>query len=161
MEDPDLTLHSDHSLQNSPTEPTPDAAASVPSVEVLAEAAHQVADRYPGLYGHQRTGIIFLLARQRAILADDMGMGKSRQAIVALREAAPDGNLLIVCPASVKLNWRREIKLIEPDALVEVVDGSSKPATIGRWTVVNYDQLGRGAAWVGQSTWAGAIVDEA
>ena len=68
---------------------------------MLAEAAHRVAARYPGLYGHQRTGITFLLARQRAILADDMGMGKSRQAIVALREAAPDGNLLIVCPASV------------------------------------------------------------
>ena len=128
---------------------------------MLAEAAHRVAARYPGLYGHQRTGITFLLARQRAILADDMGMGKSRQAIVALRESAPDGNLLIVCPASVKLNWRREIRLIEPDATVDVIDGGSKPAAIGRWTVVNYDLLGRGAAWVGQATWAGAIVDEA
>jgi SWI/SNF-related matrix-associated actin-dependent regulator 1 of chromatin subfamily A len=98
------------SLQNLETENN-GARAVVPSADVLAEAAHQVAAHYPGLYAHQRTGITFLLARQRAILADDMGLGKSRVAIIALREACPEGNLLIVCPASVKLNWRREIKL--------------------------------------------------
>ena len=62
-----------------------------------------------GLFPHQIEGVAFLLGRRRAILADDMGLGKTRQAIVALRHAAPDGPYLVVCPASVKRNWAREI----------------------------------------------------
>ena len=62
-----------------------------------------------GLFPHQIEGVAFLLGRRRAILADDMGLGKTRQAIVALRHAAPAGPYLVVCPASVKRNWAREI----------------------------------------------------
>jgi SNF2 family DNA or RNA helicase len=64
-----------------------------------------------GLFPHQVKGIAFLLGRKRAILADDMGLGKTRQAILALRHAAPEGPHLVVCPASVKPNWAREITL--------------------------------------------------
>ena len=39
-----------------------------PSEELLGEAARRVAGAYPGLYGHQRSGVAFLLARRRAIL---------------------------------------------------------------------------------------------
>ena len=84
--------------------------------------------RLPDLFAHQRAGVAFLLSRRRAILADDMGLGKSRQAIVALREAAPAGPYLVVCPAGVKLNWQREIRLVEPDADVHVVDRQSRVA---------------------------------
>ena len=49
-----------------------------------------------------------------------MGLGKTRTAIVAAREEAPDGPFLVICPASVKLNWRREIQLVEPGADVQV-----------------------------------------
>ena len=62
-----------------------------------------------GLFPHQIEGVAFLLGRRRAILADDMGLGKTRQAIVSLRHAAPGGPYLVVCPASVKRNWAREI----------------------------------------------------
>ena len=62
-----------------------------------------------GLFPHQIEGVAFLLGRRRAILADDMGLGKTRQAIVALRHASPGGPYLVVCPASVKRNWAREI----------------------------------------------------
>src|SRR5919109_2792030 len=64
-----------------------------------------------GLFPHQVEGVAFLLGRRRAILADDMGLGKTRQAIVSLRHLAPEGPYLIVCPASVKRNWAREIAL--------------------------------------------------
>jgi len=57
--------------------------AVAPSDEVLAEAAKQVGRAYADLFVHQRTGVTFLLARRRAILADSMGLGKSRTAIVA------------------------------------------------------------------------------
>jgi hypothetical protein len=56
--------------------PAADTNAALPSAETLAHAARQVGDAYPGLYAHQRAGVAFLLSRRRAILADDMGLGK-------------------------------------------------------------------------------------
>ena len=46
------------------------------------------------LYPHQADGVVFLIAKGRAILADDMGLGKTRQAIVAMQVAVPDGAIL-------------------------------------------------------------------
>src|SRR5687767_2375250 len=77
-----------------------------------------------GLFPHQVEGVAFLLGRRRAILADDMGLGKTRQTIVSLRHLAPAGPYLVVCPASVKRNWAREIEQVTPDASVVVIDGS-------------------------------------
>ena len=67
--------------------------------------------------------MVFLMSKGRAILADDMGIGKTRQAIVAMQIAAPEGAILVVCPASLKLNWRREIRLVDPEAAIEVIGG--------------------------------------
>src|SRR5687767_15908829 len=75
-----------------------------------------------GLFPHQIEGVAFLLGRTRAILADDMGLGKTRQAIVALRHAAPRGPYLVVCPASVKRNWAREIAVAAPEASTHVIE---------------------------------------
>ena len=138
-----------------------DGAGAPVSAEVLGEAGRRVAEAYPGLYAHQRTGIAFLMSRGRAILADDMGLGKTRQAVIALREAAPDGPYLIVCPAGVKLVWAREIRAVEPDADVHVITGKDGPRRGHRWTVVNYDVLTRHAAALGAISWAGVVADEA
>src|SRR6478672_4995108 len=64
------------------------------------------------LYPHQSDGVSFLISKGRAILGDDMGLGKTRQAIIGMQIAAPTGMILVVCPASLKLNWRREIKMV-------------------------------------------------
>ena len=137
------------------------ALATPPSDDALAEAARRIAVAYPGLFAHQRAGVAFLLSRRRAILADDMGLGKTRQAIVALREAAPSGPYLVVCPAAVKLNWRREIRLVEPDADVQVIDGRAGWEDGRRWTVVNYDLLGKVEDRLLATAWGGIVVDEA
>jgi hypothetical protein len=71
-----------------------------------------------GLFPHQVEGVAFLLGRRRAILADDMGLGKTRQASVSLQHLAPNGPYFVVCPASVKRNWAREIERLEPRALI-------------------------------------------
>src|SRR3954469_25550548 len=82
------------------------------------------------LFPHQADGVAFLLSKRRAILGDDMGLGKTRQAIVALSVAVPDGPLLVVCPASLKLNGPRETHRVAPDAAVEVIGvARSPPAT--------------------------------
>src|SRR5688572_153092 len=77
-----------------------------------------------GLFPHQVEGVAFLLGRTRAILADDMGLGKTRQAIAALGHAVPEGQRLVVCPASVKRNWAREIALAIANDTVHIIEGT-------------------------------------
>ena len=115
-----------------------------------------------GLFPHQIEGVAFLLGRRRAILADDMGLGKTRQAIVSLRHASPGGPYLVVCPASVKRNWAREIELAAPGASVRIVEGTAPaPAADAEWTVVNYDILSKHIGALGRVPWAGIVFDEA
>lgn len=97
------------------------------------------------LFSHQSAGIDFLAKRKGAILADEMGLGKSRQAIVAVGNKSGVLNV-VVCPASLKLNWEREINMVYPEdkVLVGSIPDALKiyePA----WLVINYDQL---AKWV-------------
>lgn len=122
--------------------------------------ASEISGRYPGLFSHQREGIRFLAGSRGAILADDMGLGKTRQAIIALHERRPEGNLLVVCPASLKLNWEREIRQVLPDAEVAILNGPD-PVVPARWTVVNYDILSRKKGDLKKHRWAGVILDEA
>jgi SWI/SNF-related matrix-associated actin-dependent regulator 1 of chromatin subfamily A len=129
-----------------------------------ADAAfRQAADLADGLFPHQVEGVAFLLGRRRAILADDMGLGKTRQAIVALRHAAPDGQVLIVCPASVKRNWAREISLAAAEGTSHILEGTSKQRIPpdARWVIANYDILGRHVEAIGAVPWAGLVFDEA
>src|SRR6187399_3064650 len=100
-------------------------------------------DRLQGvnLSPHQADGVAFLLSKKRAILGDDMGLGKTRQAIAAMEVGASTGPILIVCPAALKLNWRREIRMIFPEALIEVVGFDSQPIKDAHWIIVNYDLL--------------------
>jgi SWI/SNF-related matrix-associated actin-dependent regulator 1 of chromatin subfamily A len=100
-------------------------------------------DRLAGvhLYPHQADGVAFLVSKRRAVLGDDMGLGKTRQAIAAMEAAAPEGAVLVVCPASLKLNWRREILLVDPAARIEVIGVDREPVTDARWVIVNYDRL--------------------
>jgi SWI/SNF-related matrix-associated actin-dependent regulator 1 of chromatin subfamily A len=122
----------------------------------------EIAAIKPGLlYPHQADGVAFLLDKRRGILADDMGLGKTRQAIVALEAAVPSDTILVVCPASLKLNWRREILMVDPAARIEVI-GHDRPSTADpRWVVVNYDLLRREADRLHAIPWAAVVLDEA
>jgi superfamily II DNA or RNA helicase len=67
--------------------------------------------RRVSLRGYQSFGARFALAQRRVVLGDEMGLGKTVQAIAALAHLAADGHshFLVVCPASVLINWTREI----------------------------------------------------
>ncbi|MGW8488995.1 DEAD/DEAH box helicase [Streptomyces sp. NPDC055886] len=64
------------------------------------------------LRGYQAFGARFALAQKRVIIGDEMGLGKTVQAIAALAHLAAHGerHFLVVCPASVLINWTREIR---------------------------------------------------
>ena len=113
------------------------------------------------LYPHQVDGVVFLLSKRRALLADDMGLGKTRQAIIAMEAGSPDGKILVICPASLKLNWKREIQLVNAAAAIEVLGVDSGPANDPRWVIVNYDILSKHADRLHAIDWTGVILDEA
>jgi SNF2 family DNA or RNA helicase len=81
------------------------------------------------LFPHQRAGVKFLATAKRALLADEPGLGKTAQAIRALKEIQNNGQdvfpLLIVCPNTLKKNWAREFTMWWPEISTQVVKGSS------------------------------------
>ena len=88
------------------------------------------------LYQHQEEGIKFLLSRNGCILADDMGLGKSIQSIIAAIESGAK-KILVVCPSSTKINWEREINVFCNDTTI--IDG--KKFSDAKFTIINFDIL--------------------
>jgi SNF2 family DNA or RNA helicase len=84
----------------------------------------------PRLYEFQRAGVAFLVLVKRALLADEMGAGKTVQTILALRTLRGYGELtgptLVVCPNTMKRTWAREIFSWDPDADFEVIGGTAE-----------------------------------
>ncbi len=80
----------------------------------------------PGLGGElkpfQRAGVSYLLAQRRAFLADEQGLGKTIEALAAL-EADGAYPAVVVCPASLKLNWLRELERWLPGRSARVAGG--------------------------------------
>jgi superfamily II DNA or RNA helicase len=96
-----------------------------------------------GLYDFQREGVAHLMSRTGALLADDMGLGKTRQAIVAAHLAAKGGRILVACPASLRINWSREIKGCLPEALIaDVGENDAAALDAAQWHVSTYERLG-------------------
>ena len=81
------------------------------------------------LFPHQRAGVDFLVKSRRALLADEPGLGKTAQAIRALKKMFDEGQevfpALIVCPNTLKSNWEREFDRWWPGVNVSVVKGSA------------------------------------
>lgn len=107
------------------------------------ELALQAAAQHAGMRDYQVAGARHLLSWTGALLADDMGLGKSRQAVVASRLAAGKGRVLIVCPASLRINWEREILAVYPQAVIGMV-GEDRISTLYgcEWIIANYERLG-------------------
>ena len=123
----------------------PPARLSAATVDAVWEGLDR--DLNMTLHPYQREGARFLVEAGRAFLADDMGLGKTVQAIAAAEALTRRGQVrrtLIICPASLKHQWKREIaKALGRDA--EVVEGrkSLRDAAYARWThgflIVNYE----------------------
>jgi superfamily II DNA or RNA helicase len=119
------------------------------------------------LRGYQSFGARFSLVQRRVIIGDEMGLGKTIQAIAVLahlKSISASGRLLVVCPASVVVNWTREIN--ERSALrVHRVHGFDRDRALKSWkkygdvAVTTFDTLR--AVDLDGADFALVVVDEA
>jgi len=121
-------------------------------------------DHRPPL-AHQKEAVEKLAGSRRFILADDMGLGKTTATIIAALETGAK-KILIICPASLKINWQREIENYS-DRTVYIAEGK-KFSTEADFVIVNYDILknfhdmkDKGKSLLNQSNFELVILDEA
>lgn len=114
---------------------------------------------------HQKEAVEKLAGSRRFILADDMGLGKTTATIIAALETGAK-KILIICPASLKINWQREIENYT-DRPVYIAEGK-KFSTESDFVIVNYDILKnfhsmekKGTSLLNQSEFELVILDEA
>ncbi len=86
----------------------------------------------------QRAGVEYLLKQRRSFLADEQGLGKTVEALATI-EADGAYPAIVVCPASLKLNWMREIERWLPARSAQMLDGNRGAVPPADLTVVNYD----------------------
>jgi hypothetical protein len=95
------------------------------------------------------------------LLADEPGLGKTAQALLAA-EAANAYPLLVVVPSVVKTNWAREAARWTPRRSATVVQGDGETADgFADIVVLNYEVLDRHIGWLGDFGFRGMVVDEA
>ena len=121
--------------------------------------------RTPGdreLMPHQAQLVAAAAAGHRTfLLADEPGLGKTAQALVAA-DVANAYPLLVVVPSVVKINWAREAGLWTPRRSVTVVHGNGESVDgYADIVVVNYDVLDRHVGWFGDFGFRGMVIDEA
>lgn len=102
------------------------------------------------LRGYQAFGAKFMLSRERCILGDEMGLGKTIEALAAMAHLAASGyrHFLVVCPASVLVNWVEEVGR-HSGLVPHLLHGVQRDEAVGTWVgdggvaVTTYDTLRR------------------
>jgi len=119
-------------------------AARLDDTILVSEMRDALGEHFPAgreLYPFQYVGVQFAqLAGGRCLIGDDMGIGKTIQALAYIALNQDKLPALVVCPANVKYNWAKEVKAWLPNLSVNVIEGRSKggiePADIH---ICNYD----------------------
>lgn len=109
----------------------------------------------------QKAGIVYGLARRGVLLGDEMGLGKTVEAL-GIINALPESEtkrILVVCPASLKINWQREASrwLVQPR---EVAIAESQNFPDAKFVICNYDILRKHYSSVQKEEWDVLVVDE-
>ena len=94
------------------------------------------------LYPFQYVGVRFIeLANGRALIGDDMGIGKTIQALAYIALTAEHHPALVVCPANVKFNWLKEAKAWLPNYTSAVVENGKSDIPDTDIVIINYDLM--------------------
>jgi superfamily II DNA or RNA helicase len=133
-----------------------------PACMALPASSPVRAPRNLELMPHQAQLVAAAAAGHRTfLLADEPGLGKTAQALLAA-EAANAYPLLVVVPNVVKTNWAREAGLWTPHRPVTVIHGNGDTVDgFADIVVVNYEVLDRHVSWLGDFGFQGMVVDEA
>jgi SNF2 domain-containing protein/helicase-like protein len=136
-------------------------AGASPCMELPAPTSLQASGGRE-LMPHQAQLIASAAAGHRTfLLADEPGLGKTAQALLAAK-AANAYPLLVVVPNVVKTNWAREAKLWTPNRSATVIHGDGDTMDgFADIVVVNYEVLDRHAGWIGDLGFRGMVIDEA
>jgi superfamily II DNA or RNA helicase len=101
------------------------------------------------------------LGHRTFLLADEPGLGKTAQALLAA-SVSHSYPLLVVVPNVVKTNWAREVALWTPQRTATVVHGDGNDVdAFSDVVIVNYEVLDRHVGWLGRFGFKGMVVDEA
>lgn len=112
--------------------------------------------------GYQRAGIAFCRQRPNVLIADQMGLGKTIQAIGVINDArGAIRRVLVVCPAGLKLNWRNELMrwLVDDSFTIGIAEGKCWPHQHDI-VIANYDICERHKQHINAHEWDLLIVDE-
>lgn len=114
------------------------------------------------LMPHQGQLVAAAAAGHRSfLLADEPGLGKTAQALLAAK-AANAYPLLVIVPNVVKANWAREAALWTPTRSATVIHGNGDTMDgFADIVVVNYEVLDRHVGWIGDLGFRGMVIDEA
>ena len=119
------------------------------------------------LLPYQLDGVAFSAGVGRAILADDMGLGKTIQGVGAAEILAREAGIrrvLVVCPASLKSQWRNEIHRFSDRSVQLITGGAAERAghydNDSFFTVCNYEQVLRDILPIERVRWDLIILDE-
>jgi len=127
--------------------PDPRPMLLPPDVELMAHQAKLLAAAAEG--------------HRTFLLADEPGLGKTAQALLAA-QVANAYPLLAIVPNVVKTNWAREARMWTPNRTVTVVHGDGQDVDgFADIVVVNYEVLDRHVRWMGEHGFRGLVVDEA
>lgn len=104
-------------------------------------------DNIPGLkytlFPFQKQGVSFIEAKNgRSLIADEMGLGKTIQALAWLQLHPEHRPAIVVTPASLKYNWKKEMENGMTDPKIEILSGKKAYKTSGKILIINYDILG-------------------
>jgi SWI/SNF-related matrix-associated actin-dependent regulator 1 of chromatin subfamily A len=107
----------------------------------------------------QKAGVEYALARPGTLIADEMGLGKTMQAIGIINVDPSIKTVLVICKASLKLNWLREAKLwLARDMRVAITNGIW-PAHADV-VITNYEQVNKYRQQIDSRVWDLLIIDE-
>jgi SWI/SNF-related matrix-associated actin-dependent regulator 1 of chromatin subfamily A len=106
------------------------------------------------LFDYQNTGVAYALVQtadgKGTWIADEQGLGKTRQAIVTAKVRG-SAKILVVCKASLKANWAREINRCAPEWTTQVLGGTRPFETFAQCCIISFDLL---------ATWADSLLLE-
>ena len=111
-------------------------------------------------YGYQKAGIEYCLDKDNILIGDEMGLGKTVQAIGVINVNKPK-DVLIVSPASLKLNWKKELEtwLVDKRDVQVIMSGKDSLDEKQDIVIVNYDVLQKYQELLDKK-WSLVIMDE-